>query len=82
MQQFGLGRNASDPAFYKPGESRSYHGMAHIVRPSPSVRPSANICTAVKRTRVPAGSLVKMAMDEDVDSIRIRAHIESVGAYT
>ena len=38
--------------------------------------------TVVKRARVPARSLVKMAMDADVDSVRIRALIQWVGAYT
>ena len=38
--------------------------------------------TVVKRTRVPAGSLVKMATDADVDSGRITALIQSVAAYT
>ena len=37
---------------------------------------------AVKRTRLPAGSLVKMATDADVHSGRIKALIQSVGAYT
>ena len=31
---------------------------------------------------ISAGSLVKLAMDADVDSARIRALIQSVGAYT
>ena len=38
--------------------------------------------TVVKRTRVPAGSLVKMATDADVDSGRKRTLIQSVEAYT
>ena len=38
--------------------------------------------TVVKRTRVPAGSLVKMTTDADVDSRRKRALIRSAGAYT
>ena len=38
--------------------------------------------TVVKRTRVPAGSLVKMATDADVDSGRKMALIQSVGVYT
>ena len=37
--------------------------------------------TVVKRTRVPAGSLVKMATDADVDSGRKRTLIQSVEAY-
>ena len=40
------------------------------------------ICTVVKRTRVPAGYLVKMATDADVDSGRKRTLIQSVEAYT
>ena len=36
----------------------------------------------VKRTRVPAGSLVKMATDADVDSGRKRTLIQTVEAYT
>ena len=38
--------------------------------------------TVVKRTRVPAGYLVKMATDADVDSGRKRTLIQSVEAYT
>ena len=38
--------------------------------------------TVVKRTRVPAGYLVKMATDADVDSGRKRTLIRSVEAYT
>ena len=38
--------------------------------------------TVVKRTRVPAGSLVKMATDMDVDSGRKRTLIQSAEAYT
>ena len=38
--------------------------------------------TVVKRTRVPAGSLVKMATDADIDSGRKRTLIQSVEAYT
>ena len=37
--------------------------------------------TVVKRTRVPAGYLVKMATDADVDSGRKRTRIQSVEAY-
>ena len=37
--------------------------------------------TVVKRTRVPAGYLVKMATDADVDSGRKRTLIQSVEAY-
>ena len=39
-------------------------------------------CTVVKRTRVHAGSLVKMATDADVDSGRKRTLIQPVEAYT
>ena len=39
-------------------------------------------CTVVKRTRVPAGYLVKMATNADVDSGRKRTLIQSVEAYT
>ena len=38
--------------------------------------------TVVKRTRVPAGPLVKMATDADVDSGRKRTLIQSVEAFT
>ena len=38
--------------------------------------------TVVKRTRVPVGSLVKMATDADVDSGRKMTLIQSVEAYT
>ena len=38
--------------------------------------------TVVKRTRVPAGSLVKMATDEDVDSGRKKTLIQYIEAYT
>ena len=40
------------------------------------------IIIGVKRARVPAGPLTKMATDADVDSVRIRALIHSVGAFT
>ena len=39
------------------------------------------ILTVVKRTRVPAGYLVKMATDADVDSGRKRTLFQSVEAY-
>ena len=48
-------------------------------RSSPGVDSRA---TVVKRTRVPAGSLVKMATDVDVDSGRKRTLIQPVEAYT
>ena len=38
--------------------------------------------TVVKRTRVPAGSLVKMATDADVDSGRKNTVIQYIEAYT
>ena len=41
-----------------------------------------SIGTVVKRTRVPAGSLFKMATDADVDSGRKRTLIQYVEAYT
>ena len=40
------------------------------------------VFTVVKRTRVPAGYLVKMATDADVDSGRKRTFIQSVETYT
>ena len=50
-----------------------------------SVHVDPGVCrhtTVVKRTRVPAGYLVKMATDSDVDSGRKRTLIQSVEAYT
>ena len=41
-----------------------------------------SLFTVVKRTRVPAGSLVKMATDADVDWGRKMTLIQSVEAYT
>ena len=47
----------------------------------PAISPHL-ICTVVKRTRVPVGSLVKMVTDADVDSGRKRGLIQSIEAYT
>ena len=60
--------------FWTPADSRRAARGARISE--------TRVFTVVKRTRVPAGSLVKMATDVDVDSGRKRALIQSVGAYT
>ena len=56
----------------------SYIVVDFIVR---TLNPRNSKVTVVKRTRVPAGYLVKMATDADVDSGRKRTLIQSVEAY-
>ena len=68
---------------YHDHSGKAYEGTCRIPRQNCDGRGIASArFTVVKRTRVPAGYLVKMATDADVDSGRKRTFIQSVETYT